>query len=290
MTRADLMRPTVTVRMAICGNIIERHDVDEVVDIVKTRLALPTGGGFAVGSVNLDHLHHFGNTDSAERPAGPKWLLLADGMPIAWRGQLLTAQPWPRVTGADLLPRLLELAEDCGYRVGFLGGSIETQTRLAGHLAERYPHLAVAGMWSPDPDQLAPCSADIAAAIRDAGTEILVVSLGKPRQEQWVDTYGPSTEARLFLPFGGAIDFLVGTKRRAPQWMQRSGLEWFYRLSREPRRLARRYLIQGPICLVRALRAQVVHSSGVPQDLRQLASVTVPAVDGRGGEPGGQNR
>jgi N-acetylglucosaminyldiphosphoundecaprenol N-acetyl-beta-D-mannosaminyltransferase len=263
MTDSEHASASLVVRMTICGNVIERRDVDEVIDVVKSRLRTETTGCLAVGSVNLDHLNHFRGGGALGNRTGPEWLLLADGMPIAWRGQLLTARPWPRVTGAELLPRLLEFAEESGLRVGFLGGTVDTHEQLAGRLDGDYPDLVISGMWSPSAEELAMDSADIAGAIRKARTDILVVCLGKPRQEHWVDRYGVDTGARLFLPFGAAADFLAGTKRRAPQWMQRSGLEWFYRLSREPRRLARRYLIQGPIALLRAVRAQLIYAPGV---------------------------
>ncbi|GAB3018740.1 WecB/TagA/CpsF family glycosyltransferase [Mycobacterium bourgelatii] len=245
------------VRMVVSGSIVERCETNEVLSLVDSRLRSDYPLGLAVGSVNLDHLHHFRKMAAA--PNGRvEWLLLADGMPIAWRGLLLTAQPWPRVTGADLLPAVLKLAETRGQRVGFLGGSTQTHRLLAVHLRQRYPALAVSGMWAPTPGEIETCSDTIASAVRSARTDILVVSLGKPRQEQWVDQYGHATGARIFLPCGGAIDFLAGQTRRAPEWMQRAGLEWFYRLTHEPRRLARRYLLQGPLALLRALRAQLI--------------------------------
>ncbi|UXA09191.1 WecB/TagA/CpsF family glycosyltransferase [Mycobacterium sp. SMC-2] len=243
--------------MVIGGTIVERRGFDEVLSIIASRLQSAATAGLAVGSVNLDHLYRFRNVTA--RPTGPlEWLLLADGMPIAWRGRLLTGKPWPRVTGADLLPALLALAEETGRRVGFFGGSAETHNRLAEHLRNRRPALAISGMWAPDPHSIASCSQSLAAAVRDARTDILVVSLGKPLQEHWIDRYGCATGARIFLASGGAIDFLVGTTHRAPDWMQNAGLEWFYRLAHEPRRLARRYLLQGPIALLRAARAQLI--------------------------------
>lgn len=252
---------TVPVRMVVSGSVVERCDADQVLSIIAARLRAPSPG-LAVGSVNLDHLHHFRTLGAA--PAGRlEWLLLADGMPIAWRGQLLTAKPWPRVTGADLLPAVLALAESTGRRVGFFGGCAETHRLLAQHLRQRHPALVVSGMWAPDAADLESCSENLVADIRAARTDILVVSLGKPRQEQWVDRHGFATGARVFLPCGGAIDFLAGMTRRAPQWMQRSGLEWLYRLTREPRRLARRYLLQGPLALLRASRAQLICYPGV---------------------------
>lgn len=254
---------TISVRMAVHGTVIERHEVDDVLNIIESRLRMPNGGSLALGSVNLDHLHHFGTANALKHQPGLEWMLLADGMPIAWRGQMLTSRPWPRVTGADLLPRLLEAAARSGHRVGFLGGTRQTHELLSQRLAEQYPNLAVSGMWSPDRAELDNDSKAIAGEIRAADTDILVVCLGKPRQEEWVAKYGRSTRAKLLLPFGASVDFLVGTKRRAPDWMQRVGLEWFYRLSREPRRLARRYLIQGPAALIHLWRADVTSSAMV---------------------------
>ncbi|VBA54180.1 WecB/TagA/CpsF family glycosyltransferase [Mycobacterium pseudokansasii] len=244
-------------RMIIGGTIVERREFDDVLSIIASRLQSSSATGLAVGSVNLDHLYHFRKVTAA--PAAPlEWLLLADGMPIAWRGQLLTAKPWPRVTGADLLPGVLALAEDTGARVGFFGGGAETHRLLADSLRKRYPGLAISGMWSPDAPTIESLSDNLAAAIRDARTDILIVSLGKPRQEQWVDRYGSATGSRVFLACGGAIDFLAGSTNRAPGWMQRIGLEWLHRLAREPRRLGRRYLLQGPIALLRTVRAQLI--------------------------------
>ncbi|WP_253866932.1 WecB/TagA/CpsF family glycosyltransferase [Mycobacterium asiaticum] len=249
--------PAAAVRMVVSGSIVERCDTGEVLALIDSHLSSGSERGLAVGSVNLDHLHHFRTAGAA--PSGMlEWLLLADGMPIAWRGQLLTSKPWPRVTGADLLPAVLTLAEANNQRVGFFGGSSRTHQLLSRHLGERYPALTVSGMWAPAPDDVEFRSESLCSAIRAARTDILVVSLGKPRQELWVDRYGHATGARVFLPSGGAIDFLAGMTRRAPSWMQRSGLEWFYRLTREPHRLARRYLLQGPLALLRAARAQLI--------------------------------
>ena len=250
------MRSRAPVRMVVSGTIVERCDAGEVLSIIASRLKSQSPC-LAVGSVNLDHIHHFRRLGAA--PTGRvEWLLLADGMPIAWRGQLLTSAPWPRVTGADLLPEVLALAETTGQRVGFFGGSTQTHGLLADYISTRYPALAVSGMWAPEPGEIESTSAVMLSEIRGTHTDILIVSLGKPRQEQWVDRYASATGARIFLPCGGAIDFLAGKTRRAPHWMQRIGMEWFYRLTREPRRLARRYLLQGPFALLRASRAQLI--------------------------------
>ena len=162
-----------------------------------------------------------------------------------------------------MLPSVLTLAEAGGHRVGFFGGSPQTHQLLAQHLHTYHPALVVSDMWAPDLDDIESRSQALCSAIRAARTDVLIVSLRKPRQQHWVDEHTHATCAWVFLPFGGAIDFLAGMTRRAPQWMQRNGLEWLYRLTREPRRLARRYLLHGPIALLRAARAQLICYPGV---------------------------
>ncbi|BCI85943.1 hypothetical protein NIIDMKKI_11490 [Mycobacterium kansasii] len=133
--------PETGVRMIIGGTIVERREFDDVLSIIASRLQSSPTASLAVGSVNLDHLYHFRKVMSA--PTGPlEWLLLADGMPIAWRGQLLTGKPWPRVTGADLLPGVLALAETTGQRVGFLAVApkpIGCLPACCGNVIQRLP-------------------------------------------------------------------------------------------------------------------------------------------------------
>lgn len=273
-------RPAATVRMALSGNIVERREFDEVLSVIASRLQSASSVGLAVGSVNLDHLCHFHNASTAQAGA-LEWLLLADGMPISWRGRLLTGKRWPRITGTDLLPGVLLLAERTGQRVGFFGGSVETHRLLSGVLRERFPALAISGMWAPDAHSIASCSAEWAAAIRNARTDILIVSLGKPRQEQWIDQHGCASGARVFLPCGAAIGHLAGNVKRAPGWMQDCGLEWLFRLINEPRRLARRYLLNGPIALLRVTRAQLIRYPGAHHAVTPVGACADPSDTGQ---------
>jgi exopolysaccharide biosynthesis WecB/TagA/CpsF family protein len=273
-------RPAAVVRMALSGGIVERREFDEVLSVIASRLLSASSVGLAVGSVNLDHLGHFHNASAA--PVGAlEWLFLADGMPIAWRGRLLTGKRWPRITGTDLLPSVLLLAERTGQRVGFFGGSVETHRLLSGVLRERFPALAISGMWAPDARSIASSSAEWAAAIRSARTDILIVSLGKPRQEQWIDQHGCASGARVFLPCGAAIGHLAGDVKRAPGWMQDCGLEWLFRLINEPRRLARRYLLNGPIALLRVTRAQLIRHPGAHHAVTPVGACADPSDTGQ---------
>lgn len=235
--------------MNLAGISVTPATQEDVLERIGVSVSRPGSAPLAVGSVNLDHLHHFPDgTGALPGPNRVEWLWLADGMPIAWRGRVLTGEPWPRVTGADLLPAILGWAEVAGARVGWLGGTRSMHDDLSAVLAHRWPRLDAGSVWTPDRAELdaADSAEAIVRDIADAQVDILVVALGKPRQEQWIDSNGVLSGARALLAFGASGDFLAGRVERAPEWMQKAGAEWIFRLSREPRRLARRYLIQGP--------------------------------------------
>jgi exopolysaccharide biosynthesis WecB/TagA/CpsF family protein len=133
--------------------------------------------------------------------------------------------------------------------------------RLTTVLSQTQPDLKVAGMWAPTRAELADpaTAATLVGTVRAAGVDLLVVGLGKPRQERWIQRHAADSGARVLLAFGAAADFLAGEVSRAPGWMQRSGTEWLYRLVKEPRRLGRRYCVQGPPAMWRLWTA-----SGIP--------------------------
>ncbi|MEV7132763.1 WecB/TagA/CpsF family glycosyltransferase [Arthrobacter sp. NPDC093128] len=243
-----------TSKVILGGTPVDLMDSGPALDLILARAEKEGLPPLGVASVNLDHLHHFGaggrweGTLHADPASTVDWLYLLDGAPLVSQSQRLTGHRWPRLAGSDLASPLLDRAEQLGLRVGFLGGSPENQQLLAGKIAVEHPRLQVAGMWSPDRKELASArdSERIAADIAAAGTQILYVGLGKPRQELWIDHYAALTGAAVLLAFGAAVDFLAGRVQRAPQWASEHGLEWGYRLAMEPKRLASRYLIDGP--------------------------------------------
>lgn len=173
-------------------------------------------------------------------------LVTPDGMPLVWSLSLLGVAGATRVCGPHLTPLLLARAADRGIPVGFYGGDPETIDALRRVATERWPGLRVAYAYSPPFRSLtAEEDADVVDAILDAGVGLLFVGLGCPKQERWM------AEHRDRLPLvsigvGAAFDFLAGSKRQAPRFLQRIGLEWAFRLVSEPRRLWRRYLRQNP--------------------------------------------
>jgi N-acetylglucosaminyldiphosphoundecaprenol N-acetyl-beta-D-mannosaminyltransferase len=227
---------------------------------VAERLGAPRGEALVVASANLDHVYRFGRGGLHPDPAGNAsertWLVTLDGVPLVWAARMLTRTSWPQLAGSDLLEPLLDLAESSGANVAFLGGWPEQHRRLGEVLPRRWPALRLAGFWSPGPQVIGSSreARALAEEIAGANVDLLVVGLGKPRQELWLARYADLSGAKVALAFGAAADFLAGSARRAPAWTRRLGLEWLYRLLREPRRLWRRYLVQGPVALWRVLR------------------------------------
>lgn len=170
-------------------------------------------------------------------------LVLCDGMPLVWASRLM-GNPLPeRVTGSDLVPQLLAEAERKGWRVFFLGGKEESLALAAKNVRARHPRLQLVGAYSPPFKPLLEMDhEDILQRLREARPDILLVAFGCPKQEKWIRMHSKQAGVPFSIGVGATIDFLAGSVRRAPLWMQRAGLEWIFRLLQEPRRLFRRYV------------------------------------------------
>jgi N-acetylglucosaminyldiphosphoundecaprenol N-acetyl-beta-D-mannosaminyltransferase len=180
--------------------------------------------------------------------------IFPDGMPLVWALHALGERRAMRVCGPDFTAHMLEAAERAGVPVGFYGASQATLDALVATVRLRHPHLNVAYVESPPFRPLTP-EEDLAVVDRIASSHarLLFVGLGCPKQEHWIVDHLGRVHAVMFA-VGAAFDFIASTKRRAPQWMQCSGLEWAYRFVTEPRRLAMRYLKHNPRFVFRFLR------------------------------------
>jgi N-acetylglucosaminyldiphosphoundecaprenol N-acetyl-beta-D-mannosaminyltransferase len=172
-------------------------------------------------------------------------LVVADGMPLVWAAQILGTPIPERVTGASLIFSLTAAAAEHGLSIYLLGGEPGVADRAAEVLGQRYPGLAVAGTDAPPPgfDRTPEGVQPIRHRLAAARPGIVYVGLGFPKQERLIAQLAPAFPGTWFISCGAAIPFAAGTLCRAPEWMQRGGLEWLFRLTREPRRLVRRYLI-----------------------------------------------
>ena len=170
-----------------------------------------------------------------------------DGMPLVWLSRLHGHRETGRVYGPDLMLALCERTQATGHRHYFYGGAPGVADLLASRLKARFPALVVAGAYSP-PYRAADTeeTGDVLAAINASAPDIVWVGLGTPKQDYWVARHRALLTAPVLIAVGAAFDFHAGLLRQAPRWMQRSGLEWLFRLLQEPRRLAFRYLVYNP--------------------------------------------
>jgi N-acetylglucosaminyldiphosphoundecaprenol N-acetyl-beta-D-mannosaminyltransferase len=171
-------------------------------------------------------------------------MVATDGMPLVWVCRRRGA-PWAqRVCGPDVMASLCDQGRKLGLRHYFLGGRPGVANALVGRLSGRFPGLVVVGTESPPFRALAPDEdAALVQRINNAAPDVLWIGLGAPKQEFWAADHAAALSAPLILPVGAAFDFHAGRVRRAPPWMQRTGLEWLFRLASDPRRLWRRYLV-----------------------------------------------
>jgi N-acetylglucosaminyldiphosphoundecaprenol N-acetyl-beta-D-mannosaminyltransferase len=208
--------------------------------------ALARGLRGYVVTPNVDHLVLYQESEGFRAACDGASLRLADGMPIVWASRLLGRPLQARVAGADLFPRLCEMAAARGHRVFLLGGGAGVAERVAVRFAARFPGLRIAGVYAP-PDRFereAQASESAVRAVNAAKPALLFVALGTPKQELWVHRHWGRLDAGVALCCGAAFDFVAGVQIRAPVWMQRAGLEWLWRLARDPGRLWRRYLVR----------------------------------------------
>lgn len=173
-------------------------------------------------------------------------LVTPDGMPLVWTMRMLGFNYQTRVYGPSLALRVCEAASKYGLPVGFYGGSPETTKSLVKNLSNRFATLRVAYAYSP-PFRALKTEEDEAVVqnISKSGAKILFVGLGCPKQENWMFSHIGKINA-VMIGVGAAFDFHAGIKKQAPRWMMAIGLEWFFRLCNEPRRLWRRYLYNNP--------------------------------------------
>lgn len=182
-------------------------------------------------------------------------LTTPDGMPMVWAGRHAGADGMTRVYGPDLMLALCEKARHEGWASFFYGGKPGVPERLRDRLQSCFPGLQVVGCHSPPFRPLTPQEdAQEVQRINDADPDLLWVGLSTPKQERWMAAHVDRVNAPALLGVGAAFDIHAGVLPQAPQWMQQRGLEWVYRLAREPRRLWRRYLRNNPVFVYKIMR------------------------------------
>lgn len=229
-----------------------------------SRLRAAIGGPklFQVSTINLDFMVRAQSDLQIRRIFQHSDLNVADGAPVVWLGRLLGTRVPERVAGADLVPALMGVAAETGARVFLLGGEGGVAEEAAARLVALHPALVIAGTYEPPRASIEEMNhAETLARIGEAKPDILLVALGHPKQERWIEMHRDDLPVSVAIGVGCVFDLIAGRSRRAPGWMQRIGLEWAYRLIQEPRRLVGRYVTDAvwlvPI-LLSAVRERIV--------------------------------
>lgn len=240
-------------RAKLAGLEFDRFSEKEVVQHIID--ALRAGCGGWVATPNIDICRQASRDPSARALVASATLIVPDGMPLVWAAWLRNDRLTERVTGSSLIFSLTSAAARNGWSIYLLGGEPGVPDRAGAELAHSYPGLKVAGTASPPIgfDETAEGMAVVRENLLLAAPDIVYVGLGCPKQERLIAQLAPSLPKAWFIGCGAAIAFAAGTVSRAPLWMQRSGLEWLFRLLSEPRRLSRRYLVHDPPYVARLL-------------------------------------
>lgn len=239
---SSMPAPTSLDKVNILGVGVNAVNMQLAIDAIDGLIAHRTPGYVCITPVHgIMECRH---SEDLRRIYNRAALVTPDGMPVVW---LVKAHGHPevdRVYGPDLMLALCSHSLEQGYRHYFYGGAEGVADELAAALTDRFPGLVVAGASSPPFRELSP-EEDQAAVdeINASRPDIVWVGLGNPKQEYWMAHHVGLLTAPVLIGVGAAFDFHTGRKQQAPHWMQRSGLEWAFRLASEPQRLWKRYLV-----------------------------------------------
>ncbi len=179
-------------------------------------------------------------------------LILADGMSVIWGAKLAGTPLVERIAGVDLMASLLKKAAQYHLKVFFFGAKEEVVTKLIDIYRDKYPGLIVAGYHNGyfESEQ----HADIISLIKSSEADLLFVGMPSPFKEVWCDKYKNQLQIPVIMGVGGSFDVLAGFIKRAPSWLQNIGMEWFWRLLKEPRKMWKRYLVTNSLFIWRTLK------------------------------------
>jgi N-acetylglucosaminyldiphosphoundecaprenol N-acetyl-beta-D-mannosaminyltransferase len=239
----------------------------QAVDAIDHLIEARRPSFFITANLHYAMLHHerTGLAGLADRAA----FVLADGAPLVWAARRQGTPLPERVAGSDLIYNLAERAAEKGHRLFFLGGPPGIAEQAARALEARYPGLVVAGTLCPpfrDLDETE--HAALIGQIRAARPDLLMVAFGQPKGEIWIDQHLEELGVPVCVQVGATLDFVAGRVIRAPRWMQRTGLEWFFRMAQEPTRLAPRYARNARFLLGMTLRGPR-RRGGAPEEARR---------------------
>lgn len=246
----------------VLGTPIAAVTPDDVLAFVDETIQADDREYVCVCSVN--NVMSARNDDELARIHRQAGLCIPDGYYLARIGRRRHPGQVERIRGTDLTWRLAEHAAEQGYSLFLYGAAPGVPERMANNLQDHAPGLEVAGTHSPP---FRPTTeqedAEEVAMIDEADPEILLVGLPTPKQDRWMAGHVDSVDANVMFGVGAAFDYVAGTKDEAPRWIRENGFEWLYRFTKEPRRLWRRVVVQGPSFVGLLARARLRKSLGL---------------------------
>lgn len=232
--------PTVQFRFGLTTIAVNIGSTSALLSTVRQRLAAKRG--FALATINLDHLVKLGRSDAFRRAYAMQDLVVADGNPVVWLSRL-AGRPVHLVPGSDMVRPLLQVAADEGVGVALVGSTDATLAAAATRLMQDIPDLRIVARIAPamgfDPEGAE--AARILAEISARGAGLCLIALGAPKQEMFAAKGRELAPQVGFASIGAGLDFIAGTQTRAPVWARKLALEWLWRALSSPRRLIPRY-------------------------------------------------
>lgn len=222
------------------GLKLSRMTYMQTLDWVDANVLKHENSRACVFSANVDQLVRYHHDPQFRETYKIADLIIPDGMPVVWSTKLVGNAVPERVAGIDLLYGLCSRAAHGGYRCFLLGAHADIVQAAGDGLMRRFPRLIVCGWQHGYFHRDEP----VVDAINAAQADLLFVGMGSPRQETWLKNNFSKLRCRLALPVGGAFEVIAGRRRRAPVLVQKSGMEWAWRMLQEPRRLGKRYLME----------------------------------------------
>jgi N-acetylglucosaminyldiphosphoundecaprenol N-acetyl-beta-D-mannosaminyltransferase len=246
-------------KVDICGIKVDKYSFDEVVDQIINHAVLKQSPEYVV-TPNAQHIVTLQKDNLFRKIYQNAFLTVPDGVSLLWAAKLFNTPLSERVTGIDLFERLCQKSAEIGLKIFLLGGRPGAAEKAADTLRKRYPNIKVVGTYCPpygfESDQLE--LEKINFAILSAKPDILFVGLGAPKQEYWMYQNYQNLNVPVSLGIGVSFELVSGIVQRAPRFMQEIGLEWFFRLIVEPRRLWKRYVIGNTIFILLVLKQKII--------------------------------
>lgn len=230
-------------RIKFLNTYVDNLNMQEAID--KIDFMIRNGNNQYIVTPNVDHIVKIEKDHEFKKIYEEANLILTDGMPLIWISKIVGTPIKEKVSGSDLFPKICELASKNAYKVFLLGAAEGVAEIAAQNLKRKFENLNIVGTYSPplgfeqDDKEVE----KIINIININNVDVLFIGLGAPKQEKFIYKYKDRLNIKLSLAVGASIDFEAGVQRRAPKWMQNNGLEWSYRLYKEPKRMYKRYII-----------------------------------------------